>query len=123
MPKVGHNLSKLPAAVKVEVETPDRGHYRSRPTMPGPFGDDEPPFVGTLAEVVARHAADTEGGMEPVLEYRTHGMPWVPYRKPVLVADLALLGLAHQRDGTKWTIDPEGQRMIYEAMGVPGGTL
>lgn len=96
--------------------------YRSRPTLPGPFGDDEPPFYGELHEVLARHAVDVEGGMAPVLEYRFHGCPWVPWRVPVMVEDLSRDGLAHQGE-RGWEIDPEGQRRIYEAMGVPGGTV
>lgn len=121
MAKAGHNLSRLPPPPKVEAEKPDHRAYRSRPILPGPFGDEEPPFEGTLAEVVARHAVDTEAGMEPVLEYRVHGCPWMPYREPLTVEEVAQLG--HARRGERgWIIDPEGQRMIYEAMGVPGGT-
>jgi len=120
MAKVGHNLSRLPAPIKAEEERPDHRVYRSRPTLPGPFGDEEPPFEGTLREVVARHAVDVEGGMEPVLEYRIHGTPWMPWRRPVLVAELVQLGLARQVE-RGWSISPEGQRRIYEAMGVPGG--
>lgn len=122
MPKVGHNLSKLPPAPKVEKESPDHRAYRSRPTMAGPFGDDEPPFEGTLGEVVARHAVDTQAGMEPVLEYRIHGSPWMPWRRPVFVAELDHLGLARMGE-RGWIIEPEGQRRIYEAMGVPGGAV
>lgn len=115
-------LSKLPPAPKAEKVEPDPRMYRSRPTLPGPFGDDEPPFEGTLAEVLARHEVDTEAGMAPVIEYRTAGTPWFRWRRPVLVAELARLGLARQTEGSKWQISPEGQRMIYDAMEVPGGT-
>ena len=114
-------LSKLPPAPKAEKVEPDPRSYRSRPTLPGPFGDDEPPFYGTRAEVEARALVDTEAGMAPVIEYRLPGTPWMEWRKPVLVADLARLGLARQTEGSKWQISHEGQRMIYEALGVPGG--
>lgn len=117
----GHNLSKLPPKPKpVKVEE-DPNSYRSRTTLPGPFGDDEPPFYGTLQEVQERAAVDAEAGMAPVIEYRIPGTPWMPYRPPVLVADLARQGLARQGESGKWEISPAGQRMIYAAMGVPGG--
>lgn len=126
-------LSKLPPAPKPVKVEPDPRSYRSRPTLPGPFGDEEPPFEGPLPEVLERAAVDTEAGMAPVIEYRLPGLPWMPWRRPVLVQDLHRLGLAHERTdswtdagGKKrsrsfWVIDPEGQRMIYDAMGVPGG--
>ena len=118
----GHNLSKLPPKPKAEKVEDDPRSYRSRATLPGPFGDEEPPFLGTLQEVQERAAVDAEAGMAPVIEYRLPGMPWVPWRQPVLVQDLARRGLARQGESGKWEISPEGQRLIYEAMGVPGGT-
>lgn len=102
---------KAPAA----VTTADDGRsYRSRPTLPGPFGDDEPPFEGTLAEVLERAKIDREAGMEPVIEYRLPGAPWMRWRRPLTVEDLARLGHAHQEEG-KWKIDAEGERMLRAA--------
>lgn len=122
-------------AVKVEALPTDGYAYRSRPTTPGPFGDAEPPFLGPLAAVLERHAVDAELGMEPVLEYRVKGAPWMQYRPPVTMEHLKRLGLAREnsytyvlpatgesKTETRWNIDPEGQRMIYDAMGVPGGS-
>lgn len=124
-PGAGHRLSKLPPKVKAAKVEPDQtggNIYRSRPTLPGPFGDEEPPYEGELHQVIARHAVDTEGGMAPVIEYRLHGCPWRQWRKPVTVEELAREGLARQGE-RGWIIEPEGQRRIYEAMGVPGGTV
>lgn len=119
---VGHRLSKLPPPPKVEKVEKDPNLYRSRPTLPGPFGDDEPPFYGTRQEVQERAAVDAEAGMSPVVEYRLPGTPWMPYRQAVTVEELSRLGLARQIE-SRWQIHPEGQRRIYEAMGVPGGSL
>lgn len=65
---------RAPKAAPI-TEVADPKAYRSRPTLPGPFGDEEPPYEGTLAEVLERHAVDREAGMDPVLEYRIHGAP------------------------------------------------
>lgn len=117
----GHNLSRLPPKPKEVKVATDPNSYRSRPTLPGPFGDEEPPFYGTRQEVQERAAVDAEAGMSPVVEYRLPGTSWMTYRQPVTVEDLAHLGLARQGE-RGWIISAEGQRMIYDAMGVPGGT-
>ena len=122
-------MARRRATPKPEPTEVDRREFRSRPTLPGPFGDDEPPFIGTYAEVMERATVDREGDMAPIVEYRVHGIGWVTYRKPVLVDELRRIGLAREktymvrskatgeaREETRWEIDPEGQRMIHEAM-------
>jgi hypothetical protein len=125
--------AKAPAA----VATPDDGRsYRSRPTLPGPFGDDEPPYEGTLAEVLERAEIDREAGMEPVVEYRTAGSPWAAWRRPLMLAELAQLGLAREvtrmvkagastqddqshgygmREEKRWEVTPQGEEMLRAA--------
>lgn len=102
-------------APKAEVvPEPSRYLYRSRPTLPGPFGE-EPATEGTLAEVQARHAMDTDSRLAPVIEYRVPGVPWALWRKPVTVRDLAREGLAQEREG-RWHVLPEGARRLREAL-------
>lgn len=93
--------------------------WRSRPTRPGPWGDDEPPFYGSEAEVRERHQVDTEAGMAPVIEQLGRGL-WGPPARPILtVAELAKRGMAQEHPssgGTRWTITPEGYRLLGESM-------
>ncbi len=124
---------KAPAVVK----TADDGmQYRSRPTLPGPFGDEEPPYVGTLPEVLERAEVDRQAGMEPAVEYRTPGSTWAPWRRPLLLADLAHLGHAREvthmvkggrggeddpnlsdgkKEVTRWEVTPQGEAMLRAA--------
>lgn len=97
--------------------------WRSRPTLPGPFGDDEAPYCSASeAEVRARAEVDTAGGMAPIVERRTKGVGWQPARKVPTVAELAELGHARALErnasgaGTVWEIKPEGYRLLHESM-------
>jgi len=89
--------------------------WRSRPTLPGPFGDQEPPYTGPEADVRARHAADTLAGMAPILE--THSAAhWGQHRDVPTVRELAGLGMAKEVAPNVFQLTPAGQARIYEAM-------
>ena len=88
--------------------------WRSRPTLPGPFGDSEPAYEGTEAAVRARHTADTLAGMAPVLELHS-AAHWSRHRDVPTMRELAALGLAHEVAPNIFTATPEGQARIYEA--------
>jgi len=89
--------------------------WRSRPTLPGPFGDQEPPYAGPEADVRARHAADTLAGMAPILE--THSAAdWSQHRDVPTMRELAALGLAQEVAPNVFQATPAGQARIYEAM-------
>lgn len=125
--------AKVPAAVLVKD---DGRQYRSRPTLPGPFGDPEPPYQGPLGEVLERAEIDRAGGMEPVVEYRMPGAPWMEWRRPLLLAELEQLGHAREvsrmvkagpstqddtshgfgmREEKRWEITPQGEAMLRAA--------
>lgn len=115
----------IPRAVKAKPTADAPGErWRSRPTLPGPFGDDEPPFYGTEAEVRERAAVDQLGGMAPVVECYTGGAGWYLRRPRVTCAMLGKLGHARalevnaKGEGTVWQILPEGQRLINESLGL-----
>lgn len=99
--------------------------FRSRTTAPGPFGDSEPPFEGTLGDVLARGHTDRDTGMAPVIERRVHGAGWLPYRHQVKLTDLRDLALARECDvgslhpatgkrviSKGWWISEAGHRII-----------
>jgi len=103
---------RKPKAPPAEPPRDEGFHYRTRATQPGPFGDTEEPWEGPLPDVLKRAEADDAAGMAPVIEYRLPGAPWMRWRRPLLIEDLARLGLAHQKDGSKWQITQEGQRRL-----------
>lgn len=89
--------------------------WRSRPTLPGPFGGQEPPYEGTEPAVRARHEADTRAGMSPKLE--THSAAgWCRHRDIPTVRELAALGLAREVAPGVFQLAAAGQTEIYEAM-------
>jgi hypothetical protein len=92
--------------------------WRSRPTLPGPFGDDEQPFEGDEAAVRARHEADTLAGMAPVLEVHS-AADWTRHRDVPTMRELAHQGLAHEVASNIFKATPAGQARIYEAMRAP----
>lgn len=117
---------------KVKAPTPaaspdERYRYRSRATAPGPFGDVDEPYEGTLADVLDRHADDDEAGLEPIVEYKVPGVTWSPWRRPLLLSELALEGLAHERthmvktapgefrEVTRWELEPGAWERLREA--------
>lgn len=107
---------RVPRARKAKPEsTAAAQRWRSRPTLPGPFGDDEPPYEGDEAAVRARHEADTLAGMAPVLE--THSAAnWTRHRDVPTLKELALQGLAREVAAGIFQPTPAGQARIYEAM-------
>lgn len=113
------------AARKKTDPIPDTTHYRSRPTVPNPFGQLDQPFVGDLATVLARGRADRAIGLEPVIEYRKPGMAWTAYHPPVTCEELRRYQLAHElteshydptsakrRTTKRWKIEPHGYQAI-----------
>lgn len=119
---------RTPAGPKLVPAEDDPRSYRSRATLPGPWGDEEEPYVATLPKVLERHAADTEGGMAPVVEYKLPGTTWMPWHPILRVADLPreqavsmTRTVYHRvtgepRDETRWEIAPQGHRRLLEAM-------
>lgn len=101
--------------------------YRSRPTVPNPFGELDPPYVGDLDAVLARGRQERAVGSEPVIEYRSPGATWAAYHPAVTCNDLRRIGLAREvtqtvftREGktkseTRWKITREGQQLVTDA--------
>lgn len=121
-PELPPRASKKPAARPREHDwTPPAGRaLRIRPTAESPFGGFAPMrYTDDEAEVVRWREEDEANGIPSVIEAAQPGVyiPW-PIREPVLVADLAAEGLATQGTDGAWRISPEGQRRIYEAMGL-----
>ncbi len=91
--------------------------YRLRPTTAGPFGMDRPTESDDLEGLRTMQGELSQMGVESELEQHT-GETYgpLPAFEPVTVAELARVGLAHERQrqgsGTVWEIEPEG----YEAI-------
>lgn len=91
--------------------------YRLRPTTAGPFGMDRPTESDDLPGLRAQAVELAAMGIESVLEHH-NGITYAPLPEfePVMVADLARIGLAHERQrqggGTVWEIEPEGFEAI-----------
>jgi len=122
----------LPEKVKPEsnanAELPPVTGWRSRPTKPGMSGHIERPFYGTEQEVRERAEVDEMAGAAPVIEQLRGPLYGRPPRDVPTVADLAKLGMAHERtvrvqkpdgtyrDDTRWEISPLGYDVLTDAM-------
>lgn len=93
--------------------------YRVRICEESPFGGFERPFyTDDLFDAEIRQAEHEAAGIRSVLEHANRNGYGPPPRHVVTVAELAEEHLARQWPDGKWTISPEGQRRIYESMGL-----
>lgn len=95
--------------------------HRCRILGESPFGGFERPlYSDDLTDVEIRQAELEAAGVEAVVEHAYPGGIWAAeQRKAVTIAELAQLHLAREgAGGGRWEILPEGQRMIYESMGL-----
>jgi hypothetical protein len=93
--------------------------YRVRITEESPFGGFERPlYTGDLFDAEIRHAEHEAAGVRSVIEHADRYGYGPPPREVVTVEALATLGLAREVGGSKWSISPEGQRRIFESMGL-----
>lgn len=124
-PRKGGSFKTKPTAPAAAPD--ERYRYRSRATLPGPFGDLDEPYEDTLESVLDRHADDDEAGLEPVVEYKVPGVTWAAWRRPLLLSELATEGLAHERthmvkiapgevrEVTRWELEPGAWERLREA--------
>lgn len=90
-----------------------------RITEESPFGGFERPFyTGDLFDAEIRQAEHEAAGVRSVIEHANRYGYGGPPREVVTVEELAGLGLARQAGDSKWEISPEGQRRIFESMGL-----
>lgn len=112
-------VPEKPKAEKPSAPAPEVKGWRSRPTRPGFSGVVERPFYGTEDEVRERAAVDEMAGAAPVVEQLRGAIYSTPPREVPTVLDLAKRGLAHEHPGaggTRWSITPEGQQILTDAM-------
>lgn len=120
-PKVARASRAKP---KPEVERPEwsprpGGAYRVRICEESPFGGFERPFyTDDLFDAEIRQAEHEAADIRSVLEWAQPSGYGPPPRHVVTVAELAERHLARQWPDGKWTISPEGQRLIFESMGL-----
>lgn len=120
-PKVPRASRAKPKAAPERAEWAPRPGmaYRVRITEESPFGGFERPFyTGDLFDAEIRQDEHKAAGIHSIIEWANRNGYGGPPREVVTVEDLAALGLARQHGDNKWEILPEGQRRIYESMGL-----
>lgn len=106
------------ATLSGNTQAPGRA-YRVRICEESPFGGFERPFyTDDLFDAEIKQAEHEAAGIRSMLEHSNRKSYGPPPRYVVTVAELSAMRLANQWPDGRWSITPEGQRLINESMGL-----